>query len=110
MSILTDFASAAFQGARSVIGGETISIQGGTSLSAVLNEAASSRDYETGGFDAEETLRATVLTSEFAAAYTSASSAYLGKTCTARGKTYRVREISRGQNTTDIDLIATTDT
>lgn len=110
MSLLTDFASAGFAASRTVIGAEAISIQGGTSLSAVLAEAGASRDYETGGFDHDETLRATVLTSEFVAAYASATAAYLGKTCTARGKTWRVREISKGQNTTDIDLISTTDT
>ena len=45
MSALTEFAKKAFLSARTTIGGETITINGGASVSAVLNEIADSQSY-----------------------------------------------------------------
>lgn len=110
MSQLTDFAAEAFGSARSVIGGESVSIGGGTALSCVLNEATAERDFEMGGFGKSASLEAVASTTAFDAAYTSVVASYVGKTATARGLTWRVRSIQRGQAFTTISLIDPSDT
>lgn len=111
MSLLSTFAGTGFAAARSVIGGESLSIGGGTVLSAVLAGEDLSRDYEMGGFAESRTLLATVSATEFAAAYTAAASSYHGKIATARGQSWRVNEIKRGRDgsTHRIELISTSD-
>lgn len=109
MSLIDDFAKAGFAASREVIGGESVAIDGGAAISAVIAEAEFSRDYETGGFGKTESLAVTVSTAEFAAAYALATSSYLGKTATARGLTWRIESINRGNTTTQITLTSTTD-
>jgi hypothetical protein len=107
MSELTDFAKAAFSSARSVIGGESVAIGGGTAVSCVLNAASDGRSYEAGGYDAETELTAVADKTEFEAAYTGALRSYLGKTATARGRTFRVTNIRSGQGFYEIQLGST---
>lgn len=98
MSRLTDFAAAAFTRARSVIGGESLSISGGTAVSCVLNEVAMSRDYESGGFERTDTLDAVVALADWNAAYPLAQNEYFNKPAVARGITFRTGEIRKGQS------------
>lgn len=96
MSRLTQFARAGFGQARTVIGGEDLTVSDGTAVSAVLAEVDQSRDYDGKGFDRDQSLTAVVDLAEWAAAYPLADSAYLGKVATARGITWRVGGITSG--------------
>ena len=96
MSILSDFISTIAPLARTVIGAETLSIAGGTAIAGTFNEARHSRDYEDGGFERDAMMDFVCETATFEDAYTSTASAYLGKTATARGATWRVASVSRG--------------
>lgn len=107
MSALTNFAKTMFTRARSVIGGEALTVGGGTAVSAVMAEADQSRELEDGGYDRSESLTAVVDLTEWVAAYTLPDSAYLGKTATARGITYRVSGMNRGQGFVRVTLAAT---
>lgn len=90
--------------ARSVIGGEAITVSGGSEVSAVLAEVDQSREFESGGFDRDQTLDAVVSVADWIAAYPLADSSYLGKTATARGLTFRVGAIRKGQSFVTIRL------
>lgn len=103
MSSLTDFAAAQFQRARAVIGGESLTIGGGTAVSAVLAEVSHGREYDD-GFDRGLMLDAVVAIADWSAAYTAAASSYLGKTATARGLTFRVAGIRKGQSFVTVSL------
>lgn len=108
MSILSDFAQGAFRDvARDMIGAEALSVGGLSSVSAVLNEARYSRDFEEGGFDSDERLTAVVDADSWAAVYTSAFTAYRGLTATARSRTWRVDEVSEGLGFVEVLLIST---
>lgn len=107
MSILSDFVSAIAPLAREIIGSETLSIAGGTAIAGTFNEDRHSREYEEGGFERDAMMDFVVETATFEAAYTSTASAYLGKTATARGATWRVSSISRGAFFVTVGLVAT---
>jgi len=104
MSILTDFATAAFQSARTVIGGETLSINGGATVSGVLNEIADSQSYGDTGFTPIATFQAVVDTAEFVAIYTSSIRTYIGATVTTRSRTFRLVDITSGRTFTTLKL------
>ena len=104
MSILTDFAAAQFQQARTVIGGEDLTIDGGTAVSAILAEADNSREFNGGGFDRDQSLSAVVSITDWQATYPSADKAYLGKDATARGRVWRVGAIRSGQAFVTVSL------
>ena len=89
-SFLTKYARGCFKQARSTIGGESLTISGGTSLSCVLNDSVNSRDYEDAGFDRSTTLDAVISDDEFSAAYPAALNTYIGKIATARGESFRI--------------------
>lgn len=103
MSLLTDFAATQFQRARTIIGGESLAIGGGTAVSAVLAEVSNGREYDD-GFDRSQTLDAVVAIADWDAAYTAAAATYLGKTATARGLTFRVAAIRKGQGFVTVSL------
>lgn len=107
MSLLTDFAKQAFTQARAVIGGEDVVIDALDAVSMVLNEHDAGRSYESGGYDREDTLEAVGDLTEFEAVH-SDPFALLGKTATARGKTFRVRRVSKGQSFVTLNLVAVT--
>jgi hypothetical protein len=106
MSSLTDFAAAQFLRARAVIGGEALAIGGGTAVSAVFAEVGNGREYEE-GFDRAQSLDAVVSILDWFTNYTAAASTYLGKTATARGLTFRVASIRKGQSFVTVSLIET---
>lgn len=105
MSALSQFATAQFVSARALIGGEDITVNGGTAISAVLNEIENSREYDAGGFEPGTTLRAVVLKSAWDSAYPLAAQAYLGKSATARSQTFTVSRISSGVGFVEIDFV-----
>lgn len=107
MSILSDFISSVAPIARTVIGAETLSISGGTSISGTFNEARHSRDYEDGGFERDAMMDFVVETGTFETAYTSTTSSYLGKSATGRSESWRVASISKGAFFVTIGLIST---
>lgn len=103
MSSLTDFAAAQFLRSRAVIGGEDLAINGGTAVSAVLAEVSNGREYDD-GFERAQALDAVVSIADWSVAYTLAASSYLGKTATARGLTFRVASIRKGQSFVTLSL------
>lgn len=107
MSILSNFIAAVAPVAQTIIGIETLSIDGGTAIVGTCNEARYSRDYETGGFEPDTTLDFVVLLSFFTAAYPAAFTAYQGKAAVARGQTFRVATISAGASFVTVSLCAT---
>lgn len=107
MSLVSDFISAVAPLSQTVIGTETLSINGGTAIAGTFNEARYSRDYETGGFEPETSLDFVVLASVFTAAYPLAVTTYQGKAATARGESWRVGTISKGGSFVTISLGAT---
>jgi hypothetical protein len=107
MSILSDFISAVAPIARTVIGSETLSIAGGTAIAGTFNEARHSREYEEGGFERDAMMDFVCETATFEASYQSGANAYLGKTATARGATWRVASVNRGAFFVTVGLVAT---
>ena len=107
MSILSDFIAAVAPIAQTVIGTETLAINGGTAISGTYNEARNSRDYEEGGFERDGMMDFVVLTSTFAAAYTAAATTYLGKKAVGRSETWRISSISKGTSFVSIGLVST---
>lgn len=106
MSIVSDFAKGAFAKAKDAIGGEDLSIDGGATVSAVLAEVTTDRDYEGGGFADEGTrLRAVVSLTDWSAEYAAAAETYLGKTATARGLTFTVESIETGVVFVQVELV-----
>lgn len=103
MSSLTDFAAAQFQRSRAVIGGEPLAIGGGAAVSAVMAEVSNGREYDD-GFDRAQTLDAVVSIGDWSASYPAAAASYLGKTATARGLTFRVATIRKGQSFVVVSL------
>lgn len=107
MSHLTDFAAAAFAKARTTIGGEAVTIAGGSAVSCVLNSVSDSRGFESGGYEAEVELEAVADVTEFQAAYADTPPSYRGKTATARGRTFRIDTVRTGQGFVRLRLIST---
>ena len=104
MSLLSSFALQGHAVASAVIGLETITINGGGGVAAVLNEIVTSRDYETGGQSTDNTIRAVVKTSVFNTSYAGDAGAYLGKDATVRGITMTVASISTGLSFVEIEF------
>lgn len=104
MSALTDFIAAASSQAASVIGTEPITIGNGAAVQAVLAEVTNSREFSEIGMDHVQMLTAQIRSSDWLEQYASAGSAYVGKTATARGQTFRVREVSIGRGFVRIRL------
>lgn len=98
MSALTEFAKKAFLTARNTIGGEPITINGGASVSAVLNEIADSQNHEDTGFSPIANFQAVVESSEFAAAYTAAIKSYVGSSVSSRSRKFRLTDIVAGRS------------
>lgn len=103
MSVVTDFVAAQFLKSRSVIGGESFSIGGGDSISAVMAEVSNGREYDD-GFDRAQSLDAVVSILDWSASYPAADSSYLGKTATASGLTFRVASIQKDASFVTISL------
>jgi hypothetical protein len=104
MSIVGDFVKAASAAAMPAIGVETVAIDGGDSVNAVLNEINTIRDYDIGGHEPVRELRAVVKVVEFDLAYPSAANAYLGKSVAVRGITMVVAGINKGAEFVEIEL------
>ena len=98
MSALTDFATKAFIAARATIGGESLSVNSGATVSAVLNEIADSQDYGNTGFTPITTFQAVVDAAEFVAIYTAGIRTYIGATITTRSRTFRLVDINAGRS------------
>ena len=107
MSILSDFIAAVAPIAQTVIGTETLAINGGTAIAGTYNEARNSRDYEEGGFERDGMIDFVVLNSTFTAAYASAATTYLGQKAVGRGETWRISSISKGSSFVSIGLVST---
>lgn len=97
MSALTNFIAAASAQAASVIGSEPITIGSGPAVQAVLSEVVDSREFSEIGMDQVQSAVAVIRSSDWLAGYASAGSAYVGKAATARGQSFRVREVSIGR-------------
>lgn len=93
MSQLSDFAKAAFSRARTITGGQSLSIGGGTSVSVTVGTRSDRRDFESGGYESDVEVEVTAAKAEFESAYASATRTYLGKTATLDGRTFRVESI-----------------
>ncbi|MGA0846891.1 MAG: hypothetical protein ACO3RV_10135 [Luteolibacter sp.] len=107
MSQLTDFAAAQFAKARTIIGGESVAIAGGSAISCVLNEVSDARGFESGGYEDEVEMEAVVDLVTFQASYAASPKTYRGKTATARGRTFRIESIKTGQSFVTLRLIST---
>ena len=107
MSILSDFIAAVAPIAQTVIGTETLAINGGTAVDGIYNEARNSRDYEEGGFERDGMMDFVVLTSTFTAAYPAAATTYLGQKAVGRSETWRISSISKGASFVTIGLVST---
>lgn len=107
MSILSDFTRAAHSLAQSIIGGETLTIRGGSAVTGTASEVTSSRDYEEGGFEGLSMLDFVIDATDFSTAYPAAISSYQGKTATARGETWRVATIKKGAFFVTVSLVST---
>lgn len=103
-SPLVKFSQSAFLQSRAVIGGESLSISGGATLSVVLNAVTDSRDFEAGGYEQDIEFEAVARADEFLTAYPLNPREYLGKLASARGRTFRVVRIASGQGFTRIEL------
>jgi hypothetical protein len=104
MSIVGDFVKGASAAAMPMLGTEPISIAGGPSLSAVLNELSTDRDYEAGGQAPARGLMAVIKTADWLLGYASAEGTYLGKDAAVRGITMTVARISKGAEFVEIEL------
>ena len=108
MSILSEFHAGAFTDARVIYGPEGLTIGDGDAVYTVAGELATSRDFETGGFDLSKRIEVVANLTEFTAAYPLATDSYHGKTATVRGGTYRVDSITTRPPVIVIELIETT--
>ena len=93
-----------FARARSVIGGETVAIDGGTAITAVIAETDESRDLDSSGFDRDQSLTATVSIADWSGSYPGGAKDYLGKTAICRQRTWRVGTVQAGQSFVTIRL------
>lgn len=104
MSALTRFAASMFTRARSVIGGETVAIDGRAAIFAVVAETDESRDLDSSGYDRDQSLTVTVSIADWSASYPGGAKAYFGKTAVCRERTWRVGDIKAGQSFVTIRL------
>jgi hypothetical protein len=93
-----------FTRSRSVIGGESVTINDGPAISAVVAETDESRDLDSSGFDRDQSVTATVSISDWSASYPGGAKAYFGKTAVCRGRTWRVGDVKAGQSFVTIRL------
>ena len=103
-SELQNFVSNAFSDARSTIGGESLVIGTGATLSAVLSEITSADTYSNTGFIPSALFQAVVDSDEFTTAYPLESKNYVGKKVTARGIVFRLTEVMNGASFVTIKL------
>jgi len=104
MSQLTAFLSSASETGFSVIGNESLTVNGGTAVNAVMNDVANSRQYAEIGMDTDTNLDCVVRLSDWTAAYTEAGIFYVGKLATARGLLFRVDGVDVGASFVTIRL------
>lgn len=104
MSALTNFIAAASAQAASVIGSEPITIGTGPSVHAVLSEVVDSREFSEIGMDKVQSLVAVIRSSDWLTGYAYTGAAYVGQAATARGQSFRVREVSLGRGFVRIRL------
>ena len=105
MSLVSDFANAAFTASSAVIGTQTIAISGGTAVACVVNEVRHAREFEDGGFAPDAALDCVCRRSVFVAAYTGAAGTYIGNTAVVGGSTYRVQSISYGSSHVAVSVV-----
>lgn len=97
MSDLTEFSDGGFDSFADICGTVTVSIASGPDVSAIKNEDARSRDWETGGWDQEASMRLVVsLTNWIAAGYSESVETYQGQLAAVDGKEMRVIDTSIG--------------
>jgi len=104
MSALTRFAASMFTRSRSIIGGETVAIDGRTAISAVVAETDESRDLDSSGFDRDQSLTVTVSIADWSANYPGGAKAYFGKTAVCRERNWKVGTVQAGQSFVTIRL------
>jgi len=104
VSLLTNFANTAFATASAVIGVESLTIAGGSAVSAVKNQVRHTRDFEDGGFAPDSALELVCARAAFSAAYASAGGAYVGKLANYAGATYRVTDVDVGNHAVTLRL------
>lgn len=90
-----------------IIGTQSLSIDGGDAISAVIAEAEEGRDSVDGGFDKTQSLTVVVRTSIFQATYAADPITYEGQTATIFGRTLRIESISTGSTVTTINFSST---
>jgi len=103
-SDLQNFVSNAFSAARSTIGGESLAISSGATISAVLSEVTSADTYGNTGFIPSALFQAVVDSNEFTTAYPLESKSYVGKKVLARGIFFRLTEITSGASFVTLKL------
>jgi hypothetical protein len=105
MSLLSDFVASVAPQAITTIGAENITVGGGSSVGAILNEVSSGSTYADVGFDADTALTALVSRADWiAAGYSTTGSTYVKKTATARGLTFRVDRVEIGAHFVKLSL------
>lgn len=104
MSLLSEFVSVAHGIAKDVIGTESITIGGGTSILGILNEANFNRDYEQGGFEQSASLEFVIDQAAFTSGYPLPAKNYEGKLVIARGENWRIHSIISGASFVKVSL------
>ena len=95
MSLVSDFVTTVSSNAFDVIGGESVTIGGGTAVTGILDEVTDSREFSEIGFEPSTTINAVIRKSAWTAAgYSSTGATYVGKLATARTLTFRVERCS----------------
>lgn len=98
-SALQNFVQAASDKAFSIIGTESITIDGGSPISGILNEAGQNTNYEEGGFEPSASFEFVIDQLAFSAVYPLAAKSYLKAIVVARGENWRISSIRAGQKT-----------
>lgn len=93
-----------FTRSRAILGGEGLTINGGTEISAVIAETDESRDLDGEGYERDQSVTATVSVADWTANYPGGAKTYFGKTAICRSRTWRVGTIQHGQSFVTIRL------
>ena len=104
MSAVSAFAKAAGSKSFALIGTQTLSIAGGTSIACVINDARDTSELVEFGQDPTTAQDCVVSREVFDAAYPLDSQSYNKKTAVAAGRTMRVSGINRGRDFVTITL------
>jgi len=104
MSLLTSFLASASETGFAVIGNESLTVNSGTVVNAVMNDVVNSRQYADIGMDTDTTLDCVVRLSDWTAAYTENGIFYVGKLATARGLSFRVESVDVGASFVTVRL------